>query len=119
MRQELVDKVKALVGDEGGDESFVRAELARAHDDLRYGSARLRPAATILRREEPDAALDEDALVRLAARRVLSLGGTPMPAREEGDDRRVGVATRSYAAYSFGSRCELARENAAPENRAA
>jgi hypothetical protein len=119
MRQDLVDRVRELAGDRGADDTFVRAELARALDDLRYGSVRLRPAASILRREEPYADVDEGELVQLAARRVASLGGTEMPARDDrADDLRLGTATRAYeATFSFGSRCELPRENAARESR--
>jgi hypothetical protein len=117
MRQDLVDEVKLLVQDEGADDSFVRAELARAYDDLRYGSVRLRPAASILLREDPnEGTVDRSELVALAARRVLSLGGTEMPAREaEVTDMRLGTSTRAYeGTFSFGSRCELPRENEAP-----
>lgn len=120
MRQDLVDKVKALVGDEGADDMFVRAELARALDDLRYGSVRLRPAASILRRVDPSAYIenvDENELVELASRRVLSLGGTQMPAAGEQKDMRLGTATRAFEdSFSFGSRCELPRENEGRKN---
>lgn len=120
MWQDLVDEVKRLVGDQGADDSFVRAELARAYDDLRYASVRLRPAASILLREDPyEATVDRSELVALAARRVASLGGTEMPAREdESTDMRRGTTTRAYEdTFSFGSRCELPRENGAQENR--
>jgi len=119
MRQDLVDEVKRIVGQQGEDDTFVRAELARAYDDLRYGSVRLRPAASIMPREEMHAEIETDALVRLAARRVASLGGTEMPAREaESNDMRLGTATRAFEdTFSFASRCELPRENEGRENR--
>lgn len=122
MRQDLVDRVKVLVGDQGAEDMFVRAELARALDDMRYDSVRLRPAASILRRVDPNADIeniDENALVELAARRVLSLGGTKMPAREDQNDMRLGSTTRAYeSSFSFGSRCELPRETEGRKNPA-
>ena len=124
--QELVrkvhEKVRELVGHDGDDDD-VRAELARAYDHLRYpATVRLRPAASILAREEPLAEVDETALVNLAAQRVVARDETRMPIEHEQkplEDRRLGVATRAYDGYSFGSRCELARENPPPENRVA
>ena len=117
--QKVREQVREHVGDDVGDDAFVRAELARAYDDLRYGSVRLRPAASIMPREEMHAEIDAGELVRLAARRVASLGGTQMPAREaESNDMRLGTATRAYEdTFSFASRCELPRENEGRENR--
>lgn len=124
--QELVRKVREKVRDllgHDGDDDDVRAELARAYDHLRYpATVRLRPAASILARDELRAEVDEAALVSLAAQRVAALVGTRMPSEREqkpSEDLRLGVATRAYDGYSFGSRCELARENPPPENRVA
>jgi hypothetical protein len=116
MRQEMVDKVHALVGDDGADDTFVIAELARAREDL-LGSPRLRPRASILAREAYHAEPDDDAVVRLAARRVVALSGPRMPDAAGADFTRVPLATRTYARFSFGSRCDLARENGAENGR--
>ena len=114
------EKVRDLVGHDG-DADDVRAELARVYDHLRYpATARLRTVASILAREEPTAEVDETALVELAAKRVAALGVARIPIEHEPkplEDRRLGVATRAYGGYSFGSRYELARENPPPENR--
>ncbi len=120
MRQELVERVTALIGSHStSDDVLVRAELARAYDDLRYGSSRLRPAASIIPREDHVAPVDEETLVRLAARRVLTLSGTEMAGQEERgiQEARLGAATRSYAGFSFASRVELPRENGTSETR--
>lgn len=109
MRQDLVDRVHAIVGGDGTDDTFVIAELARAYDDLAFGSARFRAPASILRRES-FARVDDDELVRLAARRVLALSGTETP-MERPEDARSARVTRSYAKFSFGSRYDLPREN--------
>lgn len=113
MRQELVDRVHAIVGGDGTDDTFVIAELAKAHDDLAFGSARFRAPASILRRES-FTRVDEDELVRLAARRVLALSGTEAASMESRpEDTRAAAVTRSYARFSFGSRYDLPRENGA------
>jgi hypothetical protein len=115
MRQDLVDRVRALVGD--GDDSFVIAQLARAQDDLSYGNARLRPAAAILPRASVPSP-DDELVVRLAARRILAVSGIAdmHAAHAEAElapaaDRSVAAVTRGYSGYSFGSRCDLPREN--------
>jgi hypothetical protein len=110
MRQDLVDRVHAIVGGDGTDDTFVIAELARAYDDLAFGSARFRAPASILRRES-FGRVDEDELVRLAARRVLALSGTETPMETRPEDTRTARTTRSYARFSFGSRYDLPREN--------
>ena len=120
MRQELVDRVTARVGSSTtSDDVLVRAEIARAYDDLRYGSSRLRPSASIVPREEHVAPVDEEALVQLAARRVLTLSGTEMAGPEARgiQETRIGATTRAYAVFSFASRVELPRENGASETR--
>jgi hypothetical protein len=121
MWQALVGKVRAEIGDEGGDDAFVRAELARAYEDLRYPSSRLRPVASIVSRADFGAEVDETELVRLAAHRVMALGGTPRELTPDrpSEDLRMGVATRAYDGFSFGSRYELPRENPPLENRVA
>ena len=121
MWQALVGKVRAEIGDEGGDDAFVRAELARAYEDLRYPSSRLRPVASIVSRADFGAEVDETELVRLAAHRVMALGGTPreLTSDRPSEDLRMGVATRAYDGFSFGSRYELPRENPPLENRVA
>jgi hypothetical protein len=120
MRQELVDRVTELVGSSAtSDDVLVRAEIARAYDDLRYTSSRLRPSASIVPRDEHAAPVDEETLVILAARRVLTLSGTKMASPEERgiQETRIGASTRAYARFSFASRVELPRENGASESR--
>jgi hypothetical protein len=115
MRQDLVDRVRAIVGD--GDDSFVIAQLARATEDLSYANARLRPAASILPRASV-ATPDDERVVQLAARRILAVSGIAEMHAAHADaelapasDRSVALVTRAYSGFSFGSRYDLPREN--------